>query len=103
MIPAACWYFNILQGCVRNLWWFLVWLFFPHSFMQDKVLKKMVAEVLDMEEFDAGAMCGRLSHISTYGDMLTFHFHDGHTETRKYIPGKRGYRRKEGKPCREEG
>ena len=27
--------------------------------MQDKVLKKMVAEVLDMEEFDAGAMCGR--------------------------------------------
>ena len=33
MIPAVCWYFNVLQGCVRNLWWFLVWLFFPHSFM----------------------------------------------------------------------
>ena len=71
--------------------------------MQDKALKKMVAEVLDMEEFDAGTMCERLSHISAYGDMLTFHFHDGHTEKRKYIPGKRGYRRKEGKPCREEG
>lgn len=65
--------------------------------------EKMVAEVLDMEEFDAGTMCERLSYISAYGDMLTFHFHDGHTERRKYIPGKRGYRRKEGKPCREEG
>ncbi len=71
--------------------------------MQDKALKKMTAEVLGMEEFDAGIMCERLSHISAYGDMLTFHFHDGHTEKRKYIPGKRGYRRKEGKPCREEG
>lgn len=56
--------------------------------MQDKALKKMIAEVLGMEEFDAGAMCGRLSHISAYGDMLTFHFHDGHTEKGNTSPEK---------------
>ena len=33
MIPAVCWYFNILQGCVRYLWWFLVWLFLQYPFM----------------------------------------------------------------------
>ena len=33
MIPAVCWYFNVLQNCIRNLWWFLVWLFSTYSFM----------------------------------------------------------------------
>ncbi|MEE5994568.1 MAG: hypothetical protein V3G42_15305 [Oscillospiraceae bacterium] len=39
----------------------------------------------------------RLSHISILGDMLTFHFRDGHIITQQYIPSKRKYRRKEEK------
>lgn len=73
----------------------------PH--MRDAILKRMVADVLGMETFDAQAMCQTLSHISALGDILTFHFLDGHEEKRRYIPGKRGYRRKESLKCREEG
>ncbi len=73
----------------------------PH--MRDAILKRMVADVLGLEEFDAQAMCQALSHISVLGDILTFHFLDGHEEKRKYIPGKQGYRRKESRKCQEEG
>ena len=73
----------------------------PH--MRDAILKRMVTDVLGMENFDAQAMCQALSHISALGDILTFHFLDGREEKRRYIPGKRGYRRREGMKCREEG
>ena len=54
--------------------------------MQDAALKKQIAAVLENPEFDA--------EISILGDMLTFHFRDGHTVTQQYIPSKRQYRRK---------
>ena len=62
--------------------------------MQDAALKKRIASVLEIPEFDAEIMEQRLSHISILGDMLTFHFRDGHTVTQQYIPSKRQYRRK---------
>ena len=46
--------------------------------MQDAALKKQIAAVLEIPEFDAEIMEQRLSHISILGDMLTFHFRDGH-------------------------
>ena len=62
--------------------------------MQDAALKKQTAAVLDIPEFNAEIMEQRLSHISILGDMLTFHFRDGHTVIQQYIPSKRQYRRK---------
>lgn len=62
--------------------------------MQDAALKKQIAAVLEIPEFDTEIMEQRLSHISILGDMLTFHFRDGHTVTQQYIPSKRQYRRK---------
>jgi len=63
--------------------------------MKDEKLKVIIAEVLGTEEFDADIMTQRLSYISAAGDMLTFHFRDGHTEKRQYIKGKRKYIRRE--------
>jgi len=62
--------------------------------MRDETLKRMIAGVLGMNEFDSKQMCEMMSHISVCGDMLTFHFHDRHEEIRKYVPDKRGYRRR---------
>ena len=63
--------------------------------MRDDALKSLIAEVMETEHFNTEVMCETLSKITAYGDMLTFHFHDGRKVQRKYIPPKRGYRRKE--------
>ena len=62
--------------------------------MQDAVLKKQIATVLEIAEFDAETMCQRLTHISVRSNMLIFHFADGGSVAQQYIPGKRQYRRK---------
>ena len=62
--------------------------------IQDAALKKQIAAILEIPEFDAEIMEQRLSHISILVDRLTFHFRDGHTVTQQYIPSKRQYRRK---------
>ncbi len=63
--------------------------------MRDDALKSLIAEVMETEHFNTEIMCETLSKITAYGEMLTFHFHDGRKVQRKYIPPKRGYRRKE--------
>ena len=65
--------------------------------IQDEAMKKQIAAVLDIPEFDVEIMEQKLTHISILGDMLTFHFRDGHSVTQQYIPSKRKYRRKEEK------
>ena len=65
--------------------------------IQDEALKKQIAAVLEIPEFDAKIMEQKLTHISILGDMLTFYFRDGHSVTQQYIPSKRKYRRKEEK------
>lgn len=62
--------------------------------MDDGVLKILIAEVMGTEKFDADKMTATFSHISVIGDMLTFHYLDGREIAKKYVPGKRGYRRK---------
>ena len=57
--------------------------------MRDRTLKKIICEVLGLEEFSEGAMTEQLTHISVLGDRLTFHFRDGHTEQRTYAHEKR--------------
>lgn len=60
--------------------------------IDEDTLKAMVAEVLDIPEFDEPTMDDLLIRISIIDTEVTFHFKDGHTETRLYrIPKKRGY------------
>ncbi len=68
--------------------------------MKDERLKVLIAEVLGLEHFDLDIMAERLSFISAAGDMLTFYFRDGHTETHQYIRGKRRYAGRRSK-CQE--
>ncbi|MBR3237089.1 MAG: hypothetical protein IKF99_01475, partial [Oscillospiraceae bacterium] len=57
--------------------------------MRDGTLKKIICEVLGLEDFSEDAMTDRLTHISALGDRLTFHFRDGSTEQRTYAHEKR--------------
>ena len=57
--------------------------------MRDRTLKKIICDVLGLEEFSEEVMTERLTHISALGDRLTFHFKDGHTEQRTYAHEKR--------------
>ena len=60
--------------------------------IDEDTLKNMVAEVLGIPEFDEPTMDEQLTRISTIDTEVTFHFKDGHTETKMYtIPKKRGY------------
>ena len=58
-------------------------------YMRDGTLKKIICEVLGLEEFSETAMTERLTHISVLGDRLTFHFKNGRTEQRTYAHEKR--------------
>lgn len=52
--------------------------------IDDKRIKKMIAEVLGLAEFDVEVMEKELSYISAVGNVLTFHFHDGREVSREY-------------------
>ena len=58
-------------------------------YMRDCTLKKIICEVLGLNEFDENVMLEHLTHISVLGTRLTFHFRDGHTEERTYAHEKR--------------
>mgnify|MGYP002626064743 CR=1 FL=1 len=57
--------------------------------MRDGTLKKIICEVLGLEEFSEEIMERQLTYISALGTRLTFHFRDGHTEQRVYAHEKR--------------
>ena len=60
--------------------------------IDEEKLKVMVAEVLNISEFDEAIMDSQLTRISVIDAEVTFHFKDGHTEVRMYtIPKKRGF------------
>lgn len=60
--------------------------------IDEEKLKAMVAEVLNISEFDEAIMDSRLTRISIIDTEVTFHFKDGHTEVRMFtIPKKRGF------------
>ena len=58
-------------------------------YMRDCTLKKIICEVLGLNEFDENVMLEHLTHISVLGTRLTFHFRDGHIEERTYAHEKR--------------
>jgi hypothetical protein len=60
--------------------------------VKDSTMKKLTASVLGMDTFDEGKMDELLEKAVILNGEVTFHFKDGHTETRQYKERKRGYR-----------
>lgn len=61
--------------------------------LRDDLLRSMAARVLGMDELDEAAFSEQIDHIDVDGDMITFCFHDGHSDIEKWIlPKKEGHK-----------
>lgn len=59
--------------------------------VRDEILKDMVCDVLKLDEFSEERMDTELEKITVDGQMITFQFQDGHTESLEYVkPKKKG-------------
>lgn len=59
--------------------------------VKNSTMKKLTASVLGLDTFDEGKMDELLEKAVILNGEVTFHFKDGHTETRQYKERKRGY------------
>nr|WP_255594311.1 MULTISPECIES: recombinase zinc beta ribbon domain-containing protein [Terrabacteria group] len=62
----------------------------PHNSIQDVTLKKLVCEVLNLEEFDEEVMDKEIERIYIADNKVRFKFKDGHEEIKEYLEKKRG-------------
>lgn len=63
--------------------------------IKDSTMKKLTASVLGLDTFNEGKMDESLEKAVVLNGEITFHFKDGHTETRQYRERKRGTRHSE--------
>ncbi len=64
--------------------------------IKDETMKRLVTEVLGLSEFDEDKMDAAIEYASILEHTVTFHFRDGHTESRDYLD------RRVGNPWTEE-
>ena len=53
-------------------------------------MKRLVTEVLGIDEFDEAAMDAQIESATVLDHTVTFHFRDGHTESREYLDKRHG-------------
>ncbi|MCH4007769.1 MAG: recombinase family protein [Eubacterium sp.] len=58
--------------------------------IKDSVIREMVCSLLQLDAFDESAMDKAMDYALVDHETVTFHFRDGHTETRTYQKKKRG-------------
>ena len=58
--------------------------------IRDDTMKRLVTDVLGLDEFDEATMDAQIEHASVLANTVTFHFRDGHTESRDYLDKRRG-------------
>lgn len=58
--------------------------------IKETTLKGLVCDVLGFDEFSENKMNELIESIVVLNNEVTFHFNDGHTETRPYLDKKRG-------------
>lgn len=58
--------------------------------IKDDTMKRLVADVLGLREFDEAEMDKQLMKATILGHTVTFHFRDGHTEEREFLDKKIG-------------
>jgi site-specific DNA recombinase len=62
----------------------------PNLSIKDAIVKDMVCNLLQLDSFDESAMDKAMDYAAVDHETVTFHFRDGHTETRTYQKKKRG-------------
>ena len=53
-------------------------------------MKRLVADVLQLENYDETAMDAQIEYASILDHTVTFHFRDGHTEEREFLDKRYG-------------
>lgn len=62
----------------------------PHNSIQEGTLKKLLCEVLELDEFDEKVMDEKIQRIYIADNKVRFKFKDGHEEVKGYLEKKRG-------------
>ncbi|NVF11663.1 recombinase family protein [Anaerococcus sp. AGMB00486] len=62
----------------------------PHNSIQEGTLKKLLCEVLELDEFDEKVMDEKIQRIYIADNKVRFKFKDSHEETKEYLEKKRG-------------
>ena len=53
-------------------------------------MKRLVTEILGLDEFDEAAMDAQIESATILDHMVTFHFRDGHIESRDFLDKRHG-------------
>ena len=58
--------------------------------IRDETMKRLVTDVLGLDEFDEAAMDAQIENATILDHTVTFHFRDGHTESREFLDKRHG-------------
>ena len=58
--------------------------------IRDETMKRLVSDVLGLDEFDEAAMDAQIENATILDHTVTFHFRDGHTESRDFLDKRHG-------------
>lgn len=58
--------------------------------IRDETMKRLVIDVLGLDEFDEAAMDAQIENATILDHTVTFHFRDGHTESRDFLDKRHG-------------
>jgi len=58
--------------------------------IRDETMKRLVTDVLGLDEFDEAAMDAQIENATVLDHTVTFHFRDGHTESREFLDKRHG-------------
>jgi len=58
--------------------------------IRDETMKRLVTDVLGLDEFDEAAMDAQIENATILDHTVTFHFRDGHTESRDFLDKRHG-------------
>ena len=58
--------------------------------IRDETMKRLVIDVLGLDEFDEAAMDAQIENATIRDHTVTFHFRDGHTESRDFLDKRHG-------------
>lgn len=76
--PTRSWYCTGLRSECQN------------PAIRDETMKRLVTAVLGLDEFDEAAMDARIESATVLDHTVTFHFRDGHTESRDFLDKRHG-------------
>ena len=58
--------------------------------IRDETMKRLVTDVLGLDEFDEAAMDAKIENATILDHTVTFHFRDGHIESREFLDKRHG-------------